>query len=143
MPKTYSSIWIHTIWTTKNRIPLLNKDFRIDLCTFIRKNAQEKQIHLDMINGIEDHLHALISLLPTQSIAEAMQQIKGASSYWINKNELVNVKFRWQQGYGALSVSPHEIDKIRKYIKKQQQHHKHWNLEEELERFKHFNQESQ
>jgi REP element-mobilizing transposase RayT len=143
MPKTYSSIWIHTIWTTKGHVPLLDKNFRVDLCNYIRQNAQEKQIYVDMINGIEDHLHALVRLTTSQSVAEIMKQIKGSSSYWINDNELTSVKFNWQRGYGALSVSLHELDKIRKYIKKQEQHHKHWKLDEELERFMYLNQISQ
>ena len=95
----------------------------------------EKGFIIDMINGIEDHLHGLIRLLPSQSIAEVMKQIKGASSYWINENKLLKIKFNWQQGYGALSVSPYQIDTIRNYIKKQEQHHKHWKLDDELRRF--------
>jgi REP element-mobilizing transposase RayT len=59
MSKTYNSIWIHTIWTTKDRVPLLDKNFRVRLCSYVRENAKDKQIHVDMINGIEDHLHAL------------------------------------------------------------------------------------
>jgi REP element-mobilizing transposase RayT len=143
MPKTYSSIWVHAIWTTKNRVPSLDKKFRVDLCKYIRENAHEKQMTVDMINGIEDHLHALIRLLPTQSVAEIMKQIKGASSNWINKNEIVNEKFKWQQGYGALTVSPREVDKIRRYIKNQEHHHKSWKLDEELGRFKYLKEKHQ
>ena len=135
MPKTYSSIWIHTIWTTKERNPLLARNFRIPLCSRIRENAMQKGFIIDMINGVEDHLHGLIHLLPSQSVAEVMKQIKGASSHWINENGLVKIKFNWQQGYGALSVSPSQIDSIRNYIKNQEQHHKHWKLEDELQKF--------
>jgi|AntRauTorcE11898_2_1112593.scaffolds.fasta_scaffold08887_2 REP element-mobilizing transposase RayT len=142
MPKTYSSIWIHVVWTTKNRHPLLRKRFRVDLCTYIRRNAMEKGIIVDMINGVEEHLHALVRFLPSQSISNAVKQIKGASSRWLNKNEFLDVKFSWQQGFGALSVSPSEINKIRNYIKKQEEHHKHWKLEDELKRFQHFEQKN-
>jgi REP element-mobilizing transposase RayT len=138
MSKTYTSIWIHAIWTTKERVALLDRSFRVDICSYIRENARENQMHVDTVNGIEDHLHALISMLPTQSVAQIMKQIKGTSSHWINENELTNVKFSWQRSYGALSVSPQEVDKIRKYIRKQEDHHKNWKLDEEFKRFKHF-----
>ena len=143
MPKTYSSIWIHLIWTTKDRNPFIAKDFNVALCTFIRRNTAEKDITVDMINGVEEHMHALIRLKPVQSVSEVMKQIKGASARWINAEELLSLKFQWQQGYGALSVNPDDIDKVRKYIKNQRQHHKNWELEDELQRFRYFNEEAQ
>ncbi|HLR31599.1 MAG TPA: IS200/IS605 family transposase [Fodinibius sp.] len=143
MPKTYSSIWIHLIWTTRNRRPLLAKSFNVELCTFIRKNTVEKGMIVDMVNGIEDHMHALIRLKPVQSVSEVMKQIKGASARWINEEELLRVKFQWQQGYGALSVTPNDIEKVRKYIKNQERHHQKWELEDELQRFRYFDEEPQ
>ena len=95
---------------------------------------------VDMINGIEDHMHAMVRLKPVQSISEVMKQIKGASARWINSKELLDMKFQWQQGYGALSVSPDDIDKVRKYIKNQEYHHRSWKLEDELKRFQHYPQ---
>jgi len=96
-----------------------------------------------MINGVKEHMHALIRLKPVQSVSEVMKQIKGASARWINAEELLSLKFQWQQGYGALSVNPDDIDKVRKYIKNQRQHHKNWELEDELQRFRYFNEEAQ
>ena len=140
MPKTYSSIWIHLIWTTQDRRPLIAKGLNVELCTFIRKNTIEKGMIVDMINGIEDHMHAMVRLKPVQSISEVMKQIKGASARWINSKKLLDMKFQWQQGYGALSVSPNDIDKVRKYIKNQEYHHRSWKLEDELKRFQHYPQ---
>ena len=140
MPKTYSSIWIHFIWTTKDRRPLIAKEFKVDLCTFIRRNTMDKGMIVDMVNGIEDHMHALVRLKPVQSPSQVMKQIKGASARWINSNELLTTKFQWQQGYGALSVSPDDLNNIRKYIKTQEYHHKNWKLEDELKRFQHYPQ---
>ena len=140
MPKTYSSIWIHLIWTTQDRRPLIAKGLNVELCTFIRKNTIEKGMIVDMINGIEDHMHAMVRLKPVQSISEVMKQIKGASARWINSKKLLDMKFQWQQGYGALSVSPNDIDKVRKYIKNQEYHHRSWKLEDELKRFQRYPQ---
>ena len=98
----------------------------------------EKGMIVDMVNGIEDHMHALIRLKPVQSPSKVMKQIKGTSAHWINSNELSVAKFQWQQGYGALSVSSDHLDKIRKYIKAQEYHHKSWKLEDELKRFQRY-----
>jgi REP element-mobilizing transposase RayT len=133
MPKTYSAVWIHSVWTAKGRVPLIHTNYMVELCTFIRKNTREKGMIVDMINGVEDHLHCLFRLRPPQSISDIMQQIKGGSSYWINSKNYLKIPFNWQQGYGALSVDPRDVGRVRVYIKKQKEHHKKWNLEDELE----------
>jgi REP element-mobilizing transposase RayT len=138
MPKTYSAVWIHAVWTTKNRVPLIHSNYMVEFCTFIRKNTREKGMMVDMVNGVEDHLHCLFRMRPSQSISNIMQQIKGGSSYWINDRNYLNVQFNWQQGYGALSVSPRDVERIREYIKNQKEHHKKWKLEDELERFRYY-----
>lgn len=116
--KSYSSIWIHLIWTTKGRAPLLQKSWRISLFKFIKKNALDHGIILDTINGIEDHVHVLVRILPRQKVSDIVKQCKGASSRWINNQHFIHQNFSWQTGYGAISVSPPDIDKVRKYIRK-------------------------
>lgn len=83
--KNYSSLWVHLIWTTKNRKSLLQKNWRISLFKFIKENANRKEIIIDTINGIEDHVHLLVRLLPRQSISNITKQCKGSSSRWINQ----------------------------------------------------------
>ncbi len=138
MPKTYSAVWIHSVWTTKERVPLIHASYMVELCTFIRENTREKGMLVDMINGVEDHLYCLFRLRPPQSISDIMQQIKGGSSYWINARNYQNVQFNWQQGYGALSVNPQDVERIRAYIKTQNEQHKKSKLEDELERFRYY-----
>ncbi|GAA5523008.1 hypothetical protein Asal01_02976 [Fodinibius salicampi] len=133
--KSYSSIWIHLIWTTKSRMPLLHKHFRISLFKYMKENACQKGLVADMINGIEDHVHCLIRLLPDQKVSDFVKQIKGNSSRWINKKQYLEVPFSWQVGYGAISVSTNNLADIRQYIINQEKHQQHWKLEEELERF--------
>jgi len=135
--KSYTAIWLHLIWTTKNRSPLLHVKFRIDLFQFIKKNAEKHGYIVDTINGIEDHVHALVRLKPTQKIAGLVKQVKGSSSRWINRREMDD--FAWQTGYGALSVSPSDIDRVRKYIIHQEKHHKNWSLLKEVEKFEYYN----
>lgn len=134
--KSYSSIWIHCVWTTKNRQPLLDKKFRIQVFQCIKQDALENEYIMDVINGIEDHVHCLIRLMPSQRLSDLLKQIKGSSSRYINEGQYLKSKFSWQVGYGAISVSPDNLDIIRKYIINQERHHQHWKLDEELSRFK-------
>ncbi len=126
-------IWVHCVWTTKNRIPLLKNKIRSQVIFHIRENSIEKGIYIDFINGYDNHLHALISLGGTQNISEIMQKIKGESSYWINRNKLIGSRFEWQDDYFAVSVGMSQLDVLREYIRNQAKHHNKVDLENELD----------
>ena len=89
----FVKVWIHFVWSTKNREPLLNDEIRQSIFQHIRENAKDKAIHIDFINGYIDHVHCLISLGTDQTIETIMRLIKGESSFWINKNNLCKTKF--------------------------------------------------
>ncbi|MBI2730469.1 MAG: IS200/IS605 family transposase [Sphingobacteriales bacterium] len=131
----YTKIWIHLVWATKKREAVLNKELRKQLFQHIRENAKEKNIYVDFINGYVDHVHILISLAADQTIAKTVQLIKGESSYWVNKNNLTPQKFEWQDDYFAVSVSESGVDKVREYIKNQEEHHRKKTFEEEYNEF--------
>ena len=131
----FIKIWIHLIWATKDRYPFLNKEIRIKLFTHISENAKEKGIHLDFINGYKDHIHTLISLNSDQSIAKVAHLLKGESSHWINNNKLTNQKFSWQEEYIAVSISHSAINRVREYIKNQEEHHRIKSFKEEYNLF--------
>jgi len=121
----YTRVYIHFVWTTKNRIPFLDTyDLRKKLWDHIRENAKAKGIFIDSINGYKEHCHCLISLGIDQSISKVMQLLKGESSHWMNKNQLLKYKFEWQNEYFAVSVSESALDKVRTYIGNQEQHHR-------------------
>ncbi len=130
---SYVKIWIHCVWTTYKRIPYLNDRIRKDVILHIRENAISKGIYIDHINGYKEHLHALISLNCDQTVADIMHNIKGESSYWINRNNLAGKKFAWQDDYYAVSIGMSQIDNLRNYIRNQERHHKQKSLEKELE----------
>ena len=109
----YLRVWIHLIWATKNRQPLISKELRPKLFAHIRENARKKGIHLDSINGVADHVHALIALKADQLIAKVAQLLKGESSHWVNDQKLTPHKFEWQDEYIALSVSESAVDAVR------------------------------
>ncbi len=128
-------VWLHFVWSTKNRHPYLTDDVRQAVLGHIRENARLKNIHLDFINGWLDHIHCLISLGSNQTIEEIMKLIKGESSHWINKNKLTKVRFEWQNEYFVASVSESNLAAVRRYIADQEKHHRRISSEEEFETF--------
>ncbi len=99
-------VYIHIVFSTKNREPFLNsKELRKQVFQHIKKNAEEKGIRLDCLNGWQEHAHCLISLGKEQSISKVTQLIKGESSFWINQNKLTENKFVWQDDYWVVGVS--------------------------------------
>ena len=132
----FVKVYIHIVWSTKNRIPFLNsKDLRINVWKHIKQNASEKGIFIDVVNGYSDHCHCLISLSTNQTIEKVVQLIKGESSFWINKNNLTEEKFAWQDEYFAVSVSESMIENVRNYIKNQEKHHQKKTFAEEYQEF--------
>lgn len=132
----FVKVYIHFVWSTKNRIPFLNsKELRILVWNHIRENAKEKGIFVDFVNGYADHCHCLVSFGVDQSIQKVMQLIKGESSFWINKHGLTKGKFEWQEEYFAVSVSESVVDKVRNYIKNQEEHHSKKTFQQEYDEF--------
>lgn len=128
----FIKVYIHFVWSTKNRVPYLSThELRTAMWKHIMENAKTKGIFIDFINGYQEHCHCLVSLGDNQTMRQLMQLIKGESSYWINKENLIREKFEWQDEYFAVSVSESMIDKVRNYIRNQECHHVHKTWEEE------------
>jgi len=132
---SFVKIWVHLVFATKNREPLLNKELRHELIQHIIQNCKEKDIYLQTINGYTEHIHCLISLGKDQSISKICQLIKGESSFWINKNDLTTEKFIWQDDYFAVSVSESQVETVIQYIKNQEVHHSKKTFIEEVDEF--------
>jgi len=121
------------VFSTKNREPFLNSiELRKKVFQHIKKNAEEKDIWLDCVNGYSDHTHCLISLGKEQTISKVAQLIKGESSFWINQNKLTYEKFIWQDDYWAVGVSENHLESVRKYIHNQEVHHSINSFSEEI-----------
>ncbi|PXY41357.1 IS200/IS605 family transposase [Flavobacterium cheongpyeongense] len=132
----FIKVYIHFVWSTKNRQPFLaTKELRLKMWNHIRENANEKGIFVDFINGYSDHCHCLVSLGVDQTIQKTIQLIKGESSFWFNNQKLILEKFQWQDEYFAVSVSESMIDKVRNYIKNQEEHHSKKTFQEEYDEF--------
>lgn len=128
-------VWLHFVWSTKDRFPYLQDEIRNRVFDHIRQNAREKGIYIDFINGYLEHVHCLISLGTDQTIEKIMQLIKGESSFWINKNKLTKARFEWQDEYFVVSVNESSLDSVRKYIANQEDHHKNVSFDDEFEKF--------
>ncbi|MBZ0204538.1 MAG: IS200/IS605 family transposase [Ignavibacteria bacterium] len=129
----FIKIWIHLIFSTKNRAHLITKELKRILLAHIRENAKSKDIYLDSVNCVSDHIHLLVSLKGEQSISKVTMLLKGESSYWINQNNLSKLKFEWQDEYIAVSIGESSLTKVRKYIADQEEHHKKKTFAEEYE----------
>jgi len=131
----YTKVLIHYIWSTKNRVHLINKKIKPLLLEHIKSNSIEKGIYIDNLNCVSDHIHLIVSLGTEQTISKTAMLIKGESSYWVNKQKIIKPKFEWQDEYIALSVSYSAIEKVRAYILNQEEHHKKKSFTEEYKEF--------
>lgn len=132
---SYIRMWVHLVFATKNREPLLPKEIRYKVYDHIIENCKEKSIFLQTINGHTDHLHCLISLGREQSISKVTQLIKGESSFWINKHQLTLTQFTWQDDCFAVSVSESNLQAVINYIKNQEIHHAKKSFDDEVKEF--------
>jgi len=132
---SFVKIWIHSVWTTKKRQPLIIKTIRENVFKHIYKNALDKGIMIDIVNGYSEHVHCLFRLKNDQTIKDIMQLMKGESSFWINKQKLVKTKFRWQKEYYAVSVSESQVSRVKNYIRLQEDHHSIVSFNKEFQKF--------
>jgi REP element-mobilizing transposase RayT len=116
-------------------MPLISSVMEKKVHTFIAEQLREQGCPVRIINGMPDHVHCLFLLSPQKSIAEVIKQIKGSSSHYINQNNLIDLKFAWQTGYAAYSVSESVVEKVFHYIKNQKAHHQKKSFQEEYEAF--------
>jgi putative transposase len=135
MSHSYNKIWVHAIWSTKNRTPFITRSIESRLFPFIKNEFQELGCTILIINGWTEHIHCLFLLNPKKSMSGVIKQIKGSSSFFINKENLTSERFSWQVGYAAFSVSESVRNKVYAYIKNQKTHHQKKNYQLELDAF--------
>jgi len=126
MAHTHTCNLVHCVFSTKDRANLILEPER--LWQYVGGIARQNDILLLTAGGTANHLHLLISLPPTLTLAKAMQEVKGNTSRWLNERS----RFAWQQGYGAFSVSQSQRKKVVDYIDRQAEHHAKWSFEQEF-----------
>jgi REP-associated tyrosine transposase len=134
MPQSYSALWVHLIWSTKNREPILTPLLKHEVYKIIKDIANDHEIYLDCINGVEDHVHLLVRLRTDQSVADVVKTIKGNS--WECFKQEPDKYITWQDGFAAFSVSPGHVKRVRSYIYNQEKHHRGKSFSDELKEIK-------
>ncbi|MBX2930034.1 MAG: IS200/IS605 family transposase [Saprospiraceae bacterium] len=135
MAHSKSKNWIHLIFSTKNRGPLITAEVEPAIHEQLRHQFIKMNCPVDTINGISDHVHILFLLHPQKALSDVVKQVKGASSHFVNHSDLMPYKFAWGVGYAAYSVSESGVPAVRKYIQNQKEHHRKRSFEEEYQAF--------
>jgi len=131
MAHTYSSIYFHYIFSTKNQQKIIKDDLRERLWAFMGGIARKNDMVALAVGGVDDHVHLFLILPPRISVSKAIQLIKGGSSHWIHTTFPQYREFKWQEGYGVFSVSRSKINNLERYIKFQKEHHRVRSFREE------------
>jgi putative transposase len=128
MREPYHQLYVHLIWATWDRLPLLTPERRKIVYAAIQAECTRLKTELIALGGIEDHVHLLVRYAPSLSISELVKQVKGASSHLMTHDVDTDAFFKWQGGYMAYSISKSEAPRIRDYIQRQQEHHRNKTL---------------
>jgi putative transposase len=114
---------VHFVWATWDRQPLITEDIERELWRYIGAVCADDKCEILAIGGMPDHVHLLVLLSNTVTMADLMKCVKGGSSAFVSDKLRPGEWFKWQGSYGAFSVSRPQIDKVAEYIANQKQHH--------------------
>lgn len=135
MSHSFYKIWLHVVFSTKDRGLLIPKEKEKIIYQYLTEQLQKLNCPVRIINGIADHIHLLFLQNPQKSVSEVIKQIKGSSSHWINQHKIIRNQFAWQTGYGVFSVSESQLEKVYLYIQNQKDHHRRQTFLEEYDEF--------
>ena len=130
MPSTHLSLHYHLVFSTKERYPLIASEWRESLHAYLGGVVKGIDGTPLAIGGVVDHVHLLVGLRATHRLDYVLRDIKADSSGWVHK-AIGQKKFEWQSGYLGLTVSPSQLEKVRRYILNQEQHHRRKTFQEE------------
>lgn len=133
MPQSLAQVWLHIVFSTKDRRPFLQDDeFQQQMFRMLAHHVKEQQCVSASVGGHVDHVHLLIGLSRTITIAKLVERLKTETSRWAKTHEGCSSAFAWQSGYGAFSVSHSKRDQVDQYIRDQAEHHKKRSFQEEF-----------
>ena len=129
---SFVSCLVHCVFSTKERRRLITADLQQRLYPYLGGIARENKMKALAIGGVEDHVHMLLSIPSTLSIAKSVQLLKGNSSKWIHETFSKRRLFEWQEGYGAFSIGVSGVEDTLRYIQSQKEHHQRHSFKDEL-----------
>ena len=130
----YWQLFYHLVWSTKNREPLLTPTVEKHIYGYLTSKAVGLKGIVYTIGGTEDHVHIVVSIPPAISVAKFVGQIKGVASTRFNKSGISDVRFEWQDEYGAFSFDAKRLPNFVAYVEHQKEHHAQKTLIPLLER---------
>ena len=133
MPQSFVRLFVHVIFSTKDRQPTISYEVRPRLFGYLGGIIRECHGEPIIVNGVADHVHILMAMPPEKSISEMLRLIKSNSSKWVHEQFPSMKRFAWQNGYAAFGVSASNIDQVRLYIMDQEEHHRKRTFAEEYE----------
>ncbi len=136
MPQSLSRIYLHIIFSTKNRERLLiDADLRKALHAYVAATMKPLDCVPVEIDGVEDHIHILCLFPRTHSVADVVKETKRVSTNWLQAQAMELHDFHWQSGYGVLSVSQSNVNDLVEYIRNQEEHHSKVTFQDEYRAF--------
>ena len=133
MPQSLARILVHTVFSTKDRRPLLRDTIlRQELHHYLGGILKHLDCQAIIVGGVEDHVHLLASLSRTCAAAEMVKEVKRGSSLWAKEREAGMRDFGWQNGYGMFSIGASQIEEVRRYIAEQEHHHREVSFQDEF-----------
>lgn len=125
MPQSLAQIYLHLVFSTKHRQPfLLDPAIRTEAHNYLGGCCNGLKCQVLIVGGVEDHVHILCCLARTITVADLVRDAKRESSKWLKNKSDDLAAFDWQNGYGAFSVGPGELDVVRHYVAGQEEHHR-------------------
>jgi len=119
----YWRLHYHLIWTTYERVPMLDNSTETIVHDALHRKARTLGILVHAVGNNEDHIHVIVSIPPTMSVADCVRHLKGASAYTVNHMPGERPAFKWQEGYGAVTISERSLPSVIAYVNNQKQHH--------------------
>ena len=135
MPQALAKIYLHLIFSTKNRERSLPDDVRDDLHSYMGGILHGLGCSPIEINTEPDHAHVLFVMTRTETISNVVGQLKKSSNDWLRNRDPQFRHFYWQGGYGVFSVSQSAVEEVRQYIRDQREHHKQVSFQDEFRTF--------
>jgi REP element-mobilizing transposase RayT len=134
MPQSFASVYLHVVFSTKNRLPQITPEITTRLYQYLAGTALGNETKLIDVGGVADHVHLLLSFGREVTIADTVKTPKGSSSRWVHDTFGEEQPFAWQAGYGAFSVGYPELGAVKAYIAGQAEHHKQETFQDEYRR---------
>jgi putative transposase len=135
MGQSLNKIYVHLVFSTKHRNPLITDLIREELFSYLGGICKNLECNPIQVGGHYDHIHILCLLSKKIPLMKLIEEVKSHSSKWIKTKGSEFGDFYWQNGYGAFSVNPTELEIVKNYIINQEEHHKKKTFQEEFGAF--------